>query len=347
MRRFFPMPTRLAWKVWQRNRDVFFKTYLVNFLPPFVEPVLYLLALGYGLGLFVGEIDGVPYVSFIAPALLAISMMNSSFFECTYSSFVRMYYQKAYDAMVATPLSIEDVIAGELLWGATRSLIYTTAMLVVLIAFGVVALPSSLLVIPFSFLAGLLFSGIAMCFTAISPSIDTLNYPAFLFITPMFLFSGTFFPLSVLPGPIQVFAMAKGDGVPVVHPGIRLAASVPVQHCVDRGCLHGPFLRLDIPDEKAACCLGIRGEKACRFSDCHPRKPGKDILPPASAVCSPGEILQQGQTRSGQCFSSPGTKRSCYGVIHGSLVHRRRHCRHADNVWVRPPDPQDDPDTVC
>ncbi|MDI6899144.1 MAG: ABC transporter permease [Methanolinea sp.] len=208
MRRFFPMPTRLAWKVWQRNRDVFFKTYLVNFLPPFVEPVLYLLALGYGLGLFVGEIDGVPYVSFIAPALLAISMMNSSFFECTYSSFVRMYYQKAYDAMVATPLSIEDVIAGELLWGATRSLIYTTAMLVVLIAFGVVALPSSLLVIPFSFLAGLLFSGIAMCFTAISPSIDTLNYPAFLFITPMFLFSGTFFPLSVLPGPIQVFAMA-------------------------------------------------------------------------------------------------------------------------------------------
>jgi lipooligosaccharide transport system permease protein len=208
MRRDLPVPTRLAWKVWQRNRDVFFKTYLVNFLPPFIEPVLYLIALGYGLGLFVGEIDGVPYVSFIAPALLAISMMNSSFFECTYSSFVRMYYQKAYDAMVATPLSIEDVIAGELLWGATRSLIYATAMLVVLVAFGVVALPSSLLVIPFSFLAGLLFSGIAMCFTAFSPSIDTLNYPAFLFITPMFLFSGTFFPLSVLPGPIQVFAMA-------------------------------------------------------------------------------------------------------------------------------------------
>ncbi|MDH7510654.1 MAG: ABC transporter permease [Methanolinea sp.] len=208
MRRYFPVPTRLAWKVWRRNRDVFFKTYRVNFLPPFIEPVLYLLALGYGLGMFVGDIGGVPYVSFIAPALLAISMMNASFFECTYSSFVRMYYQKTYDAMVATPLSIEDVIAGELLWGATRSLIYSSAMLVVLVAFGVVALPSSLLVIPFSFLAGLLFSGIAMCFTAVSPTIDTLNYPAFLFITPMFLFSGTFFPLSVLPGPIQVFAMA-------------------------------------------------------------------------------------------------------------------------------------------
>ncbi len=202
-----PRPTWYAWKVWRRNWDVFFKTYRVNFLPPFVEPVLYLLAIGYGLGIFVGEIEGIPYVHYIAPALLAISMMNSSFFECTYSSFVRMYYQKTFDAMISTPLSIEDVIAGELLWGATRSLIYATAMLVVLVAFGVVSLPSSLLVIPFSFLAGLLFSGIAMCFTAITPGIDTLNYPAFLFITPMFLFSGTFFPLSVLPEALQVFAI--------------------------------------------------------------------------------------------------------------------------------------------
>jgi len=72
MSRDLHLPTRRAWKVWQRNRDVFFKTYLVNFLPPFIEPLLYLLALGYGLGMFVGDIDGVPYASFIAPALLAI-----------------------------------------------------------------------------------------------------------------------------------------------------------------------------------------------------------------------------------------------------------------------------------
>lgn len=202
-----PRISRSCLKVWRRNWDVFFKTYQVNFLPPFIEPVLYLLAIGFGLGLFVGEIDGIPYVEYIAPALLAISMMNSAFFECTYSSYVRMYYQKTFDAMIATPLSIDDVIAGELLWGATRSLIYSSVMLLVLIAFGVVSLPSSILVIPFSFFAGLLFACIAMCFTAITPGIDALNYPSFLFITPMFLFSGTFFPLSILPEIVQVLAV--------------------------------------------------------------------------------------------------------------------------------------------
>jgi lipooligosaccharide transport system permease protein len=203
---FIPSITRSAWKVWRRNWDVFFKTYQVNFLPPFIEPILYLLAIGFGLGMFVGEIDGVPYVEYIAPALIAISIMNSAFFECTYSSYVRMYYQKTFDAMIATPLALDEVIAGELLWGATRSFIYSSVMLAVLIAFGVVDLPLSLLILPFSFFAGLLFSGIAMCFTALTPGIDALNYPTFLFITPMFLFSGTFFPLEVLPGALQLIA---------------------------------------------------------------------------------------------------------------------------------------------
>jgi lipooligosaccharide transport system permease protein len=202
-----PRISRLSLKVWRRNWDVFFKTYQVNFLPPFIEPVLYLLAIGFGLGMFVGEIDGVPYVNFIAPALLAISMMNAAFFECTYSSYVRMYYQKTFEAMIATPLSLDDVVTGELLWGATRSFIYSSVMLLVLAAFGVVDLPLSLVIIPFSFLAGLLFACIAMCFTAITPGIDALNYPSFLFITPMFLFSGTFFPLSVLPPTVQVIAV--------------------------------------------------------------------------------------------------------------------------------------------
>jgi len=201
-------------KPWRRNIVTFVKTWKLNFVPPFLEPILYLLALGFGLGGFIESVDGIPYAKFIAPALVSISVMNASFFECTYTSFVRMYYLKTFDAMISTPISIEEVITGELFWGATRSTIYATIMLPVLLAFGVVELPSSLLIIPFAFLGGLMFSCIAMCFTALSPTIDTLSYPSFLFITPMFLFSGTFFPMSVLPLAIQYVALAI---LPLAH----------------------------------------------------------------------------------------------------------------------------------
>jgi lipooligosaccharide transport system permease protein len=193
---------------------VFLRTWKVNFFPPLVEAFLYLFAIGMGIGTYVKDIGGIPYINFIAPAILAIAVMNSAFFECTYGSYVRMYYQKSFDAMIATPLSIEDVIAGELLWGATRSVIYVIIMLPVLAAFGVISFPASLLVIPLAFLGGLMFAGIAMCFTAITPSIDTLNYPSFLLITPMMLFSGTFFPLALLPVLFQDIALAV---LPLTH----------------------------------------------------------------------------------------------------------------------------------
>jgi lipooligosaccharide transport system permease protein len=209
-----PVITRRAWKVWYRNLVVFFRTWHVNFFPPLIEAFLYLFAIGMGIGSYVKEIGGIPYVNFIAPAILAISVMNSAFFECTYGSYVRMYYQKSFDAMIATPLSIEDVIAGELLWGATRSVLYVIIMLPVLGAFGVISLPLSLLAIPLAFIGGLMFAGMAMCFTAITPSIDTLNYPSFLLITPMALFSGTFFPLTLLPVIMQYIALAL---LPLTH----------------------------------------------------------------------------------------------------------------------------------
>jgi len=137
-----PALTRRTSKVWRRNRDVFTRTFRVNFLPPLLEPLLYLLSLGYGLGIFVTQINGVSYPRFIAPALLAISIMNAGFFETTYASYVRMYFQKTFDAIIATPLSIEEVITGEILWGATRSVINVAIMLPVLVAFGVVTSPS-------------------------------------------------------------------------------------------------------------------------------------------------------------------------------------------------------------
>lgn len=195
-----------VWKVWMRNKDVFMKTYKTNFLPSLLEPVLYLLALGLGLGGFVQPINGESYIQFIAPALVAVSMMYSSFYECTYASYVRMYFQKTFDAIIATPITIEEVITGEILWGATKSLINSSIVLVVILVFGLIPSPLFLLIPPVSFLVGLLFSAIAMCFTAITPNIDAFNYPSFLFITPMFLLSGTFFPLTTLPEILQIIA---------------------------------------------------------------------------------------------------------------------------------------------
>jgi len=202
-----PKLTYRVWKVWQRNFDVFMKTIKVNFFPSLLEPILYLVALGLGLGGFIQPIEGVSYINFIAPALVAISVMYGSFFECTYASFVRMYFQKTFDAIIATPVSVEEVVAGELFWGATRATINSTTVLVVIAAFGLVSSPLVLLVPLISLLGGLLFAALAMCFTAIAPNIDFFNYPAFLLVTPMFLLSGTFFPLSHLPPIAQAVAL--------------------------------------------------------------------------------------------------------------------------------------------
>ena len=203
-----------VWRVWHRNFDVFTKTIKVNFLPSLLEPILYLLAFGFGLGGFIPNIQGQTYIAFIAPALVAISIMNGSFFECTFASFVRMYFQKTFDAIVATPVSVEEVVAGELLWGATRSTINTTIVLVVVAAFGLVSGPLFLLVIPLAFFGGLMFASMAMCFTSVAPNIDFFNFPSFLFLTPMFFLCGTFFPLTTLPTAAQGVAIAI---LPLTH----------------------------------------------------------------------------------------------------------------------------------
>lgn len=190
--------------VWARNRDVFLTTWKTNFLPPFLEPILYLLAMGLGFGALITEDiqysgQTVEYIKFLAPGLVAISAMYGAFFECSYGSYVRMHYQKTFDAIISTPLSIEDVITGELLWGATKSLINSTIVLTVITVPGYAGSPTLILIPVICFISGLMFACIAMMFTAVVPNLDSFNYPFFLFITPMFLFSGTFFPLDVLP----------------------------------------------------------------------------------------------------------------------------------------------------
>jgi lipooligosaccharide transport system permease protein len=209
-----PKLTYRVWHVWRRNVDVFVKTIFVNFLPALLEPILYLTAFGLGLGALIGSgtIPGyISYIQYIAPGLVAIAIMYGSFFECTYAAFVRMYFQKTFDAIIATPISVEEVIAGELLWGATRATINASIVLTVVAAFGLISSPLFLLVPVVAFFGGLLFASLGMCFTAIAPNIDFFNFPAFLFLTPMFLLSGTFFPI---PDMIQGLALGI---LPLTH----------------------------------------------------------------------------------------------------------------------------------
>jgi lipooligosaccharide transport system permease protein len=193
------MNVKRAFRVWQRNFTVYTKLYKSSLALNFVEPVVYLAALGLGLGAFVHEINGVSYIQFIAPGIIASSSMFAAIYECTYSTYVRMTYQKTFDAILATPVNLDDLVLGELLWGATKSLLYGSIIILVISPFGLVDSPLIILVIPVLFVSGLIFSEISVIFTAVIPGIDSFNYFYTLLMTPMFLFSGIFFPLHNLP----------------------------------------------------------------------------------------------------------------------------------------------------
>ena len=205
----------ISWRflqVWRRNLVVYQKIWKVNFLTPLFEPLFYILAFGLGFSGLIGSVHygtkELSYTAFIAPALIATAVMWNAFFETTYASFVRMYYQKTFDGMLATPLSLEEIIIAEIFWSATKSMGAATIMMTVLGLLGFVALPSGLLLIPVALIGGLAFGAIGMFFTGVIPTIDMFNLPIFLFITPMFLFSGTFFPISNLPAWAQPAALA-------------------------------------------------------------------------------------------------------------------------------------------
>ena len=193
-------------RMWQRNRDIFFRLWHSEAPGAVAEPIIILLAMGLGLGAYVGMVDGQKYIEFIAPGIIAAYAMFSASFECTYGSFIRMEFQKTYDAIIATPLSVEDVIAGEIFWGATRSLMTGTVILAIAAAFQLVSSPWALLIPALCFLAGIMFASIAILFTSFAPAIYSFNYYFTLFITPMFFFSGVFFPLSSFPPIVQTLS---------------------------------------------------------------------------------------------------------------------------------------------
>ena len=193
------MKIKRAYRVWQRHLTVYTKLYLSSIALNFVEPVLYLVALGFGLGGYITEVQGRPYINFIAPGIIASSSMFATVYECTYATYVRIFYQKTFDAILSTPVNIDDLIAGEMIWGATKSVLYGIIIIGTISAFNLVDSALVVLVVPLLFLSGIIFAEISLFCVALVPGVDSLNYFYTLFMSPMFLFSGIFFPLDTMP----------------------------------------------------------------------------------------------------------------------------------------------------
>ena len=204
-------------RVWQRDRDVFFRLWHSEAPASIIEPIILLLAFGVGMGAYIGMVDGQKYIEFIAPGVIAAYAMFSASFECTYATYLRMEHQYTFDAILATPLNVEDVTAGEIFWGSTRSLMTGIVVLAVAAAFQLVPSPWAVLVPLVALLEGIMFASISVFITSIVPSIYSFNYYFTLFISPMFFLGGVFFPLDSFPEVLQKIGMA----VPLA-PAVRI-----------------------------------------------------------------------------------------------------------------------------
>ena len=208
-----------ALAVWRRNAAMYRRTWKWNILPNFFEPVFYLFSIGIGVGAYITQMGGTSYIAFLAPGLVCVAAMNGASFEVTYNIYVRLIFEKAYDAMLTTPIQPDDVLAGEVLWAVTRSCIYGGCFFIVLAFSGLAPLPSSLWALAVIPLTGLLFAAIGMVFSLKIPNIDLFSFYFTLFLTPLFLFSDVFFPLKErLREPWLWIA----EALPLLHP-VRLA----------------------------------------------------------------------------------------------------------------------------
>ncbi len=227
-------PAIAGWyPVWQRNFLVWRKLALPSILGNLADPLIYMLGLGYGLGAMLPEIAGQSYVAFLAAGTVCASTMNAATFEALYSAFSRMHVQKTWDAILNTPLGLTDVVAGELFWAATKSLFSGAAILVVITALGLTNGPLALWALPAIVLTGLAFAALGLIWNALAPSYDFFMYYFTLFITPMLLVSGVFFPTEQLPAALQAAAF----WLPLAH-AIQLARPLLLGQMPDSIGLH-------------------------------------------------------------------------------------------------------------
>ena len=211
-----PVSAHRAFKLVGRN-ILAYKHYWIAFVTGFFEPIFYLGAVGFGVGQF---IDGVPfggsqfdYPTFLAPGLLATATLNGAVFDGFFSPFFKLNWMKTYDGIITTPISIPDIAVGEIIWALIRGTLYGAAFLVVMLALGLMHSPWAVLALPAVMLSAGALSAGAMCLTGVTKEISSLEKVMTLVVMPLFLFSGTFYPIGLYPGFIRPIV----EATPLYH----------------------------------------------------------------------------------------------------------------------------------
>jgi lipooligosaccharide transport system permease protein len=201
-----PRITRSFWPVVLRNLLVWRKLAVPSVVGNIAEPLITLVAFGYGLGSLVGQIGGRPYIEFLASGSVTVSAVLAATFEALYSAYSRMAVQKTWDSILNAPIALDDIVFAEMLWAALKGLFSCTAILVVIFLLGISRAPSMLIALPVLGLVGVTFASIALVFNAVAEGYDFFTYYFTLVITPMTFLSGVYFPMEQMPEWLQAIA---------------------------------------------------------------------------------------------------------------------------------------------
>ncbi|MBF0538115.1 MAG: ABC transporter permease [Nitrospirae bacterium] len=218
------MPPSLAvriFAVWYRHVRVYTKNLVSNGLPPFLEPLIFLTGIGLGLGKYIPQMGGASYVRFLAAGLFVSTAMMTAAFECSFGTFIRMEFNKVYDGMLAAPISVENLLVGEILWAATKGFFFSFAVLCIVVVFGIMPVSYTVLVPFVGLLTGMMFGSLSLLVTSYVKTINYFNFYFTGFLSPMFFFSGVVFPIENLPEPLIVLAYA----LPLTH-AVRLSRAL-------------------------------------------------------------------------------------------------------------------------
>ena len=225
-----PPELSLRWTaVWKRNQLVWRKLAIASVLGNIADPLLYMVALGYGIGSFVPEVGGMKYIAFIGTGMVCQSAMFTSSFEAMYSAFSRMHVQRTWDAIINAPISLDDVVFAEWIWAASKAVMSTLAILAVILGLGYGHTWLTLWILPLGFLVGLTFGAFGLVMNALAPSYDFFTYFFTLVLTPGLLLSGVFFPVDQMPASLQ-----------------GIAELLPLKHAID---LSRPLLMGAVPHD--------------------------------------------------------------------------------------------------